>query len=162
MKSLKAGVAALALLGVASTAQANDNSGAYVNLGANALRVDVGVNVDFVSLSGKVGYNLNENLGFEVQGDIGMSGEFGAELDHFVGGFVVAKMPAGENFELFARGGVFTAQFSGGGATGAGEDFAAGVGGQFFFTENDGIRFEYTNLAFENAHMVGASYVRKF
>jgi len=164
MKILKAGIAALALTAFATTAHAGDEGGAYVNLGANLTKIDTGAgfSIDFTTISGKLGYDFTENFGFEVQGDIGVDGEFGADLDHFIGGFAVAKMPAGENFDLFVRGGVFTAKVSGGGISDSDEDFAVGAGGQMFFTENDGIRIEYTNLAFEDAHVFGASYVRKF
>jgi len=164
MKILKASIAALALTALASTAHAGDQGEAYINLGANLAKLDTGAgfDIDFTTISGKIGYNFTDYLGFEVQGDIGVDGEFGADLDHLIGGFAVVRVPAGENFELFARGGVFTAKVSGGGASASDEDFAVGAGGQMFFTEKDGIRIEYTNLAFEDAHVFGASYVRKF
>lgn len=175
MKFLKTTAAALAIAAFAGNAAAQD-TGAYINLGVDAVEFDA------YNISGKVGYNVNEYFGVEGQAAFGIIDDeidgVDAGIDSSFGAFGVVRFPAGENFDLFARAGYHFTQFGvSDGNVGVSLDtdgFAAGVGGQYFFTANDGIRVEYTYLDvnvddddadFEDAggaDVFSVSYVRKF
>ena len=147
MKFLKAALVATALTGFAASAQAQD-SGAYINIGIDAVEFDA------YNLSGKLGYNINEYFGVEGQAGFGISDEkiddFKIGVDNTFGGFGVLRFPAGENFDIFARAGYHFTKF---GASGFGESvsvntdgFALGAGINYWFSEKDGLRLEYTYL----------------
>ena len=184
MKFLKTSIAALALSAFAGNAYANDGSGAYGNIGVDMFNADIDDgSATAWALSGVLGYNFTENFGIEGQGSFGIAGEevdgvdFG--LDSSFAGFGVVRLPAGENFDIFARGGYHFSQISasnGGVSIGVDTDgFAVGAGGQYFFSPNDGVRLEYTYYDLQvgdvavitvddsgSANSVKLSYVRKF
>ncbi|WP_409432497.1 porin family protein [Litorimonas sp. RW-G-Af-16] len=183
MKFLKIALATTAIFGMAATAQAQD-TGAYVNLGVDA------VEFDSYNLSAKLGYNINEYFGVEGQAAFGIiddketfeGEEFKAGIDSSFGAFGVVRLPAGENFDLFARAGyAFTKVGASAGNVSVSADadgFAGGVGGQYMFDDMNGVRLEYTyydlnfddieagNQDFEvedaGGDVVTLSYVRKF
>jgi len=82
------------------------------------------------------------------------------------GGFAVARLPVSEQFDIFLRGGYHSTSVGLDGVSGSVtlDGFAAGGGIQYFFTETDGIRLEYTylNASGGSADTAGVSYVRKF
>ena len=170
MKTLKITVAALAIAGFASTAQAQDS---YVNVGVSSYDFDA------YGLSAKVGHNFNEYFGIEGQGDIGIIDdeqtigniEVDVGLEYLVGGFGVVRFPAGENFDVFGRAGYYFAEVegsSGGISESVSTDsFALGAGGQYSWDGLNGIRAEYTYLDGEgddggSLDTFTVSYVRKF
>jgi len=115
------------------------------------------------AIDAKLGYAFTEYLGAEVEGAIGIGDDDGIELDSHLAAFMVARLPAGDNFDLFVRGGYFTASISGDGGGVDADGFGIGGGGQYFLTDNDGIRLEYTYLDDDgSADQFTLSYVRKF
>ena len=189
MKFLKIALTAAAIAGFASAASAQD-SGAYVNIGVDAVEFEA------FNLSGKVGYNINEYFGVEGQAAFGVVNdkitEDGEELeigiDSTFGAFGIVRLPASENFDIFARAGyAFTQVGISSGPASVGLDFdgfAFGVGGQYMWDGLNGVRLEYTrydnnfdtdsidgldaedveelnDLGFA-ADVISLSYVRKF
>ncbi len=170
MKFLKIILATTAMAGFASTAAAQD-SNAYINIGVDAFEFDA------YTLSGKLGYKFTENFAIEGQAGFGIAdqsvGALDVGIDNSFGAFAVASLPAGENFEIFARAGYHFTTFgvSGGNINTdlSSDGFAVGAGGQYFFTKQDGIRAEYTYMDVNtNAGNLGGgnvfsvSYVRNF
>ncbi len=173
MKFLKTTVAALAITGFAGQAMAQD-TGAYVNVGIDA------VEFDSYNLSGKLGYNFTEYFGVEGQAAFGIIDDevegVDIGIDNSFAAFGTLRFPASETVELFARGGYHFTQVGGSidgiGASVDTDGFAAGVGGQYFFTPTDGVRLEYTYYDLNvdddltddsgSADVFSVSYVRKF
>ena len=171
MKFLKIALATTAMAGFASTAAAQD-SNAYINIGVDAVEFDA------YTLSGKLGYKFTENFAIEGQAGFGIAdqsvGNLDVGIDNSFGAFAVASLPAGDNFELFARVGYHFTTFgvSGGNINAdlSSDGFAAGAGGQYFFTQNDGIRAEYTYMDINTTtagnlgggNVFSVSYVRNF
>jgi len=171
MKFIKATLAAVLVAGFASTAVAQDSdSGVYINAGIDTFEFDVW------TLGGKVGYNFNQYFGVEGQAGFGiidedLGGDADIGVDWFVGGFGVARYPVTDRFDVFARAGYQVTDFGLDlGSLSGSESFDGfGIGGgvQYFFTENDGIRFEYTYLDLGSevgggADTLSLSYVRNF
>lgn len=170
MKFLKIALATTALVGFASTASAQD-TGAYVNLGVDAIEFDA------YTASVKLGYNFTEYFGVEGQAGFGIIdeevGNLDIGVDNTFAGFGVVRFPAGNNFEIFGRLGYHATKFGVDGAVNGDLDtdgFAAGVGGQYFFNGGqNGLRVEYTYLDIGSnqgnlggGDVFSASYVRKF
>jgi len=163
MKLIKMTAAALAMTAFAATAQAQD-SGAYVNVGVETFEFDT------YNILGRVGYNFSENFGFEGEGSFGVIGteEFGEDIDTdwSLGGYIVGRIPVGENFEIFARVGYRAVNFSVediGSETFDGVAYGGGV--QWNFDEFNGIRLGYTGAdlgVVGTADIVDLAYVRKF
>ena len=169
MKIFKLMIAASALTGFASAAQAQD-TGAYVGIGAATYEFDT------YGIDGKVGYNFNEYFGVEGQGILGLTSqtetvgttEVKGKIDYTIGGFGVVRFPVSETFEIFGRGGYHntgvSVETNGAEVSGDFDGFAAGGGVQFNLNELSGIRAEYTYLDGDGANLdtFSVSYVRKF
>ena len=176
---LKTAAFSIALLfGTATAATAQSASlapetGAYVNLGVDALEFDA------FGVSGKVGYNFNRFLGVEGQLGYGVidsedndvvvptdasggfaTGDVDSGYDLFGGAFAVGRVPVTPEIDLFGRVGYHFTQLDGEAETAQGEiDFgtdvdgiAFGGGAQFNFGPGgmSGIRVEYTNFDIGN------------
>jgi opacity protein-like surface antigen len=173
MKFLKTVLAATALTAMAATAQAQD-SNAYINVGIDA------VEFDSYNISAKIGYNFTQNFAVEGQGAFGVIDDeiedVDVGIDNSFAAFAKASLPLEGGSELFVRGGYHFTQIGGeSGGVGASVDtdgFALGGGGQYMFTDRDGVRLEYTyydlnvdeDLTDESgsANVYSLSYVRKF
>jgi hypothetical protein len=117
-----------------------------------------GDDVEVGGITGRLGYRFHPNFGVEGEATFGVQDDdvqvgavnVNVELDTAFGLYGVGFLPVSERADLFARVGYQTieAQGSAGAITvGADDDgAAAGVGGQFFFTERFGVRGEYTRL----------------
>lgn len=174
MKFIKLVLAATTLTGFAASAQAQD-SGVYVNLGAEA------VEFDSYNLTGRLGYQFTENFSVEGQGSFGVIDDdvegFDVGVDNSFAAFVRGSVPLNEQFSLFARGGYHFTQFS---VDGNGFDeeldidgFAFGGGVEYMFDEMNGLRADVTFLDSQDDTINGVdfsgtsdtyaiSYVRKF
>lgn len=161
--ALTATAAAFALAGAAH-AQVSP----YVNAGVGYLD---GETANLTGAFGRAGADIGQYFGLEAEGALGIDGDtVGAtevELDHLVAGFARARAPLSPRLEAFARGGYF---FSEGDATTAGttvaleeDDFAAGAGLQWNFTERNGLRADYTNYGIsDDGHAMSLAYVLGF
>jgi len=170
MKTLKITVAALAIAGFATAAQAQDGN-TYGAIGVTSYDFDA------YGIEGKLGYNFTEYFGVEGQGAFGVSGNeetvggvtFEGDIDYNVAGFGVVRFPASENFDVFARAGYHSTGISieaNNVEVSADTDgFAVGAGGQYFWDGLNGVRGEYTYLDGDSGTSLDTytlSYVRKF
>lgn len=169
MKTVLAALAGISMLAVCGTASAEY----YGSLGYSNISVDTTPSVDLGAVTGRVGWNSPTTpwLGVEGEVSVGVKDETFAgpppvtlELKHLVAGYVVARVPVGETFEVFARAGYGTIKIeasSGGlGAAASDDGFIYGAGGQFNFGVN-GVRAEYVKYG-DDTDGYTVSFVRKF
>ena len=174
MKFLNIAVLAATLTSISVTAQAQD-SGIYGNLGVEA------VEFDSYNLTGRLGYEINENFSVEGQASFGVIDDdvqgFDIGVDNSFAAYVRGSLPINEQFSLFAKGGYHFTQF---GVEGNGFDesldidgFAFGGGAEYMLDENNGIRADITFLDSDDNNINGVdfsgtaetysiAYVRKF
>ena len=181
MKSLMiaaASVATLATVGFAGAASAQDTSDTtvYGTVGYANVASDDGADVNLGAIQGRIGARFGKYFGVEGELATGVKDDsydvlgtnVDVDLKHEVGAFVVGNYPVTDRFDLFARVGYAWAEAKakGGGvsATADLDGVAYGVGGQYFFTDKDGVRVDYTRHDGNDAEadVVGVSYVRKF
>lgn len=159
-------------------------SGQTVNLGDNSLNISMitgrlGYRLnDYFAVEGELGFGLggdsiNQFVPINV-GGVSANVDTNADLDvkNYYIGFARAILPVSDQFDVFARLGYgqataeadITASLSGFSASASAEEkvsgLAYGVGGQFNFTEADGIRADYTRL--EHTNIISLSYARRF
>ncbi|WP_022694514.1 porin family protein [Ponticaulis koreensis] len=153
-------VAATAMLTPAAMAQEANNN-LYVNLGYSALDGD---GATLGAATARAGGFFNEYFGVEVEASVGVTEEtvLGVELDlkNQYGAFVVGRYPVNENFDVFGRLGYGSATFQGNvpGFSPVDVDvdgFALGVGGQYFFNDNIGVRADYTRFEADDSTVGG-------
>jgi hypothetical protein len=164
-------VAAAAAIAAASPALADDGSAsAYVNLGYTADQASDGT---LSTVTGRVGLRGNQ-VGMEGEysgslGDTTISGVKVAVRDQWAG-YIIGFLPVGKNGEVFFRGGLGGIDLKS--PTPGALTFTSswttnlGVGGQWFFGHNNGVRVDYTytrlNDAESHINNFGVSYVHKF
>lgn len=181
MKSLMiaaASVATLATVGFAGAASAQDTSDTtvYGTIGYANVAADGDADVNLGAIQGRIGARFGKYFGVEGELATGVKDDsfdvagtnVDVELKHEVGVFAVGNYPITDRFDIFARVGYAWAEAK---AKGAGisdeadlDGVAYGVGGQYFFTDKDGVRLDYTRHDGKDAEadVVGVSYVRKF
>ncbi|HEY0600817.1 outer membrane beta-barrel protein [Brevundimonas sp.] len=126
------------------------------------------------SVTARVAARFHRYVGVEAEGSLGVGSSEIAGVDlkmnHTVAAFAVAYLPLSENFDLTARLGYGSTEFeaSVGGATGT-ESFsgvAAGIGGQYFFDESNGLRMDVTRHHYDDLDggfdAVSFAYIRRF
>lgn len=158
MKLITIMAASSALLAFAGTAAAQDN-GAYGHIGVEALDYD-GASGNIV---GRVGYDFAQYFGVEGEGSVGvMDDNDDFKIDYKVAGFVRAKAPIGEQFEVFSRVGYYHVDSELGDADG----LAFGGGLEYFLnpSKKDSLRLDYTHLEARigNADVYAITYGRRF
>lgn len=176
MKALMIAASAAALSLTAAPAMAQ-MSGMYGSVGYAA--TDQG-DAKLGAVQGRIGARLGGMFGVEGEGafgiqsddvDVGLGQDVEVKLNHQLAGYGVLYAPLSENFDLLARLGVGTqeieADFAGSEARADGTSINYGVGGQFFFTPQDGIRADWTRHDFTDddggeIDVWAVSYVRKF
>jgi len=156
--------ASAAALSLAAPALAHAETSVYGNIGYANVDVDP---VNLGAVQGRLGVDLTPHFAIEGEAAFGVADDtiLGAsvELSNSFGIFVVAKAPVSESVDLFARAGFSSAEVDVAGTTGSEDGAAYGVGAQVFFTENDGVRFDYTRYDYGgDADVWAVSYVRKF
>jgi len=168
-KVLIAAGAACALLAVPALAQAETSW--YANIGYTNVNVDE-VDVNLGLIQGRVGVNLNPYFAVEGEAGFGIADDtvdiggtdVDIEMNSQFAAYIVGKYPVSERFDVYARVGYATyeveASAGGGSASDNGSDVAYGLGAQAFFTDNDGVRFDWTTYG--DADAWSLSYVRKF
>lgn len=131
------------------------------------------------SVTGRMGIDLNRYLAIETEVGIGVKdkdftnngvdGTLKHEWD--AAGYVVGKMPIGENFQVHARGGYGHTELKrfedGSGTKVGGQHWVYGVGGEYLINADNGIRADWTRRDFkgsarEDLDTYGISYVRRF
>ena len=169
MKILKTVAAMTILVSVSGMAHAQDE-GAYGVIGATTYEFDT------FGLNAKLGYNFNKYFGVEADGILGLTSdtttiganELKAKVDYTIAAFGVVRLPVNEQIDIFARGGYhqtgLSLKFLGTTTSGDIDGFAVGGGVQYNFSENSGIRAEYTYMdgGFSDFNAVSVGYVRKF
>lgn len=166
--------ASLSVLALTATASAQDAP--RFTLGAGYDRADFdGVDFDTVVLRG--GYDFNRYFGVEGQANFGLGDESVTEsgvtadvsLNYAAGVFGVVRPWSNETMNVFGRIGYTTTELdaSAGGFSidASDEAWAYGVGGEWFFAGDNGVRVDYTRLDYEDggdADVFGISYVRRF
>lgn len=174
MKFLKFVFVTTTLTGFAVSAQAQD-SGAYVNLGAEA------VEFDSFNLTGRLGYQFNENISIEGQGSLGVIDDdvegVDVGVENSLAAFVRGSVPISDQFSIFAKGGYHFTKFGVDGNDIEGDldidGFAYGGGVEYMFNEMNGLRADVTFMDSDDntingvdfsgtAETYSLTYVRKF
>jgi len=164
MKTLMiaASTAALALVAVPAVSQAQEVYGTvgYANVDAD------GANLG--AIQGRLGYRFNPYVGVEGEAAFGIGddtiGGVNVELKHEVGAFLVGYAPVAPNVDLFARVGYSGSEIETSLGDVDGDGVAWGVGGQYRFTDKDGVRLDWTRHDYDagNADVWALAYTRKF
>ncbi|HYE47787.1 MAG TPA: porin family protein [Caulobacter sp.] len=174
MKALMIAAASVATLAMAAPAMAQDaGTTVYGNIGYGHVSAE---DVDVGAIQGRVGARFGQYFGVEGEASAGINGDdfnVGAtnvevDLNYQIGAYAVGYLPVAPNADLFARVGYSKSEFDVssplGGASGDVDGVAYGIGGQYFFTDKDGIRLDVTRHDSDDgeADVFGISYVRKF
>lgn len=156
MKKFAISVAALAAAMATPALADTGDTGFYGGLGYTQYDAE---DVDVGGATVRGGYKFTPHFGVEGEASFGIEGDTAdvlgtpvdVDLDDQFGVYGIGFLPVGQNLELFARAGYATidAEGSVGGFTaGADEDgLGAGVGAQWWLTDNFALRGEYTRLA---------------
>jgi len=173
MKSLMI-IAAVAAASIAAPALAQEQPvTVYGTVGYANTDTD-GANLG--AIQGRVGARYGQYLGVEGELAGGVKGDdfkvagtkYDVDLNYQAAIYGVGYLPVAPNADLFARVGYGKSEVDVSGpfvaGSADGESWNYGVGGQYFFTERDGVRIDFTRHDFDNgdADVVGVSYVRKF
>ncbi len=148
----------------------------YGSLGYNYLHASpYNVSVDLGAVTGRVDLRYMRYFGAETEVSAGVVDQTiaGAKisLDSEYAVYAVGYLPLAPRADLFARVGYGSAKLRGsaGGysVSSTGNTWAVGVGGQYFLTDKDGVRAEYTRYASTDSSQAdtdsfSVSYVRKF
>ena len=117
------------------------------------------------SLTARGGIEFNALIGAEFEASFGLGAEeiddTGAELEleNQFGGYLTARYPLLPSLDAIGRVGYTTGEFqaSNSGVSGDAEvdGFAFGVGGEFMFTDNFGVRGDYTRIEADDDELDG-------
>jgi outer membrane immunogenic protein len=175
-------IAATVALSAAASPVFAEDSGAfsptsfYANAGAAVYQADFGGGkTSLGALGGRVGVRFGKYVGGEGELAFGVNsqniGGANVKISSAYAGYLVGYLPAGDNFDLFARVGYGhqnTRVTAGNVSVGVGNNtYNLGVGGQYFFTKNDGVRGEFTRFQHATSsdgdvNVYSIAYVRKF
>ena len=165
MKTFLPALMVTAAVAVSPTALAQ---GWYADAGYTHITTDVdagtsSADIDLGAISGRVGYDINPNFGFEGELAVGVNDEEATEgditaslgLNYLVGAYGKAQLPVAENVNLFARAGVVNAELeaevTGLGSTSDSKTGAGfGVGGTVDINERFYVRGDYTRYDIED------------
>ena len=178
MKTLIATAAAFATLAtVPAIAQAQNLSPTtvYGSVGYAQARQE---GVDLGVVQGRLGARFGQYLGVEGELAGGVKDDstqvagvpVDVELQHQAAIYGVGYVPVAPNADLYARVGYgetkLKASVPGASATGDGDSWNYGVGGQYFIDDANGVRMDYTRHDFKDdggeADVWSVGYVRKF
>ena len=179
MKTIIIGAAALAAFAIASPSFAQSESArtmtGYGSLGYS--QFDAG-SADVGAAMGRLGLRFGRYLGFEGEAGFGVRSDkdtlagvpYRSKLKHAIAAYGVGYVPVSPKLDLFGRVGYGETKFSVASAGAKIRDgrtsWNYGGGAQYFLTDADGVRVDYTRQSFTHgpghANVWGASYVRKF
>ena len=174
-----ASAATLAIAGFAAPALAQDAAANapgtvtwYGNLGYTGIDAD---HTDLSAIDGRVGARFGRYFGAEGEVAFGVNssnvgGGANVKMNNSEAIYGVGYLPISPKLDLFARVGYGNEDFHFGGTASGHENTGSwnyGVGGQYFVTDKDGVRVEYTRVDTQshdvpNANTWGVNYVRKF
>ena len=181
MRKMMLLAAAAAVVGTPALAQSNnesmwsmDNARGYGSLGYTHFD-----NTSTGSVTGRMGIDLNRYMAVETEVGVGvkdkdfeMNGIEGTTKHEWdAAGYVVGKVPLGENFQLHARGGYGHTELKQTVAERTtdigGQHWVYGAGAEYKFDADNGIRADWTRRDFrsdnkEDIDTYGVSYVRRF
>ncbi len=168
-------LAAAAVSVIAAPAVAQDITPSwYGTLGYSQLDHSDG---DLGAITGRVGAKFNPWFGVEGEGSVGVRNDdftvagVPVTLKHKydLAAYGVGTIPVSENFELFGRVGYGTTEIeataAGASARGDGESWNYGVGANYFFDGQNGVRGDWTRRDFRDggeADIYSLNYVRRF
>lgn len=134
--------------------------------------------VNLGAIQGRLGARFGSYVGLEgelaggVKSDtVDVAGTpVDVKLQHQEAAYAVGYLPVTPRFDLFARAGYGHSQIKASAAgvsgTGGEDSWNYGAGGQYFFTDKDGVRADYTRHDFNHnggdADVWSVAYVRKF
>ncbi|MBX9707700.1 MAG: porin family protein [Caulobacteraceae bacterium] len=176
MRNVLLATAAVSLFALPAAAQSFSQPQWYGSAGYTALDAE---GADLGALTGRIGAKVSPNFAFEGEASIGIVDDdvtvggvtASVEQDYDAAAYAVGILPVAPNFELFGRVGYGTtsikADVAGISAEEDGESVNYGVGANYFFDANNGIRADWTRRDFtdDNGGEVdtyGVSYVRRF
>lgn len=173
MNTIFAATVAVAAIGIVAPAMAQTTG--YATLGYNHEKAD---DISLGSAQARMGLRFGRHLGVEGELSQGVKSD-----DITVGGvrtevkarpaaaaYGVAYLPVGERADLFARVGYGTSRYrvtqGPVSVSDVDHNINYGVGGQYFFSDKDGVRVDYTrktfNKADDDADTASVAYVRRF
>ncbi|MBL0946869.1 porin family protein [Brevundimonas sp.] len=173
MRSLILSAAALALIATPALAQ-DPGANVYGSVGYSQIDAE-GFNLG--AITARVGTRFTPNFGVEGELSFGLgddSGSLGgspvnAELEYDASVYGVAYLPVSPNFELFGRVGYGKNEIKFSDTTGSltvdDESWNYGVGAQYSFDGQNGIRGDWTRRDFQDggdADVWSLNFVRKF
>jgi outer membrane immunogenic protein len=178
---MKALIAAASLAATAfaipalAQAQSLSPTTVYGSLGYSQSRAE---GVDLGAIQGRLGARFGQYLGIEgeVAGGVDDDSTYvggvpvNVKLEHEAAIYGVGFLPITPNADLYARVGYGNSKIKasalGGSATGDGDSWNYGVGGQYFLDGKNGIRADYTRYDVKDsgvdANVWSLGYVRKF
>ncbi len=162
-KLIVAAAAAGALLALPALAHAQTQ--VYGTIGYASVDIDP---VNLGAIQGRLGVQVNPYIAFEGEAAFGVGDDEVAgikvELATELAAFAVVKAPVSESLNLFARVGYSTTDVEVGGTSASGDGVAYGIGGEAFFTANDGVRVDWTRHDADGgeADVWAIAYVRRF
>jgi outer membrane immunogenic protein len=152
---------AISLVALAAAPAFAQDTGFYGTIGYGNYGAD---DADLGAVQLRGGYNFNEFLGAEIEA-AGI--DVNVELENSYGAYAVGRIPFAEKADVFGRIGYVSTEIkaSAGGVSASGDDDAAalGVGGDYYFAPNQGIRVGYTYLDYDDSiDVIDVAYVLKF
>jgi outer membrane immunogenic protein len=177
MRNILLAAAAVSVFALPATAQVMQPGGPtyYGTLGYSQLDHSDG---NLGAVTGRLGAKFNPYVGVEGEASIGVkdddfsiAGVDGkVEHDYDAAAYVVGTYPISPNFELFARGGFGTtrikSELGGVERKADGESWNYGVGANYFFDGQNGVRGDWTRRDFTDdageVDIYSVNYVRRF
>ena len=155
--------AAAVVVGAAMAPNAIADSELYVTGGLTSFDAD---SVDLQAFNLRGGIEFHELLGAEFEAAFGLGAEeidggsgAEAELENQFGGFIVARYPVIPNLDVLGRIGYTSGELqtsNNGVSSDADLDgFAFGIGGEYMFTEQLGVRGDYTRVEVDDDALDG-------
>jgi opacity protein-like surface antigen len=161
--------AAATLMSTSAMAQVYGSVG-YSNLSFSEEEIEGNIGL----ATGRIGTHFTPNIGAEVEGAFGLSDATveieGIDVDlsvkYSVAAYLVGFWPVNENFEVLGRVGLATAEVEaealGETVTDSGSGIQYGVGAQYFFAPNHGIRADYTRSEAIESNIFSIAYAFRF
>ena len=176
MRNIILATAALTLIAAPAMAQSLSSPQVSGSVGYTVLDAD---DANLGAITGRVTAKVNPYFGVEGEASFGVKddevsfGGFNGDLSHEydAAAYVVGILPISPNFELFGRVGYGTTQIkadvAGFSVTEDGESVNYGVGANYFFDNQNGVRADWTRRDFTDDNggeldTYGLSYVRRF